>query len=194
MKAIVNGTLALSFLVPAIQTGLVEYFKAQAPASAGRVAVTPRGNAVPGQSRNLPGESQNSTQPAAGGDVAVADLEQKLPPEDAEAMNDEPYIDLVENLIMVMGVGVHRPETFDGMVDEAVRLVGEFQVAEPEFADWIDSLLTMAPKGVLTSMVMLIPDAAPLRSNPDAARFVEELQIKLKAGANTNAEPEGEIQ
>lgn len=165
--------------VPAIQTGLVEYFKAQAPqrAATGRAAVTPLGNAVPGQSQENPSQ-QNVETPAADGVVTVEDP--NAPPE-TEEMNDEPYLDLVENLIMVMGVAVHQPQTFDGMVDQAATMVVEFQRAEPDYADWIDSLLMMAPKGVLTSMVMLIPDAAPLRSNPEAVRFVEQLQVKLKA-------------
>ena len=103
-------------------------------------------------------------------------------------MSDESYLDLAENLMMLMGVAVHQPQTFDPMVSQAADLVLVYQREHEEFADWIDSLLMMAPKGVLTSLVMLIPDAAPLRSKPKALQFVEQLQLKLKDAATTNEE------
>lgn len=160
--------------IPSIQMGVADYFKRQMGATQPQRGVTVRGNETSAQSD---AQQPNS---AADGGIAGTDPAQ-LPPDDGEDnMSDESYLDLAESLMMLMGVGVHQPQTFDSMVSQAADLVVVYQREHEEFADWIDSLLMMAPKGVLTSLVMLIPDAAPLRTEPEALRFVEQLQLKLK--------------
>lgn len=100
--------------------------------------------------------------------------------EDESEDGEEPHMILISQLLQQMAHDAAQSIVNQASIERGAAWIRQFQREHPEHAELILSLINGTPEQVMSSLVLIYPEAEPLRKNPFCLEWIKRLQERLR--------------